>query len=315
MSVLNDVLKNLETNKAQQQQAIFATHPSQGPVRRLDVLPKTIWLILALMLLAIIALAVQVFLLSTNQFEVPPAVYEAVAESQALEIAQNEAQELAQSESQELAQSETALIPSNKQPIPAQHTTKQHTITQQTTSVESRTGPLNKPVAAQHGQPTVDEPTQIINKSKSTQAEEQAVSALAKGQSEAVKQALVHTDPLMQHNLTLRLMLKAEPEAVVPYLRRNVPDFAQHTELLALAAQAQQRTSQHQQAAVLYKQLLTRQPHDVRWQAGLAISLDGIGDAQSARILYRKILTVPALPSALRQFVKSRYELLERDRG
>ena len=307
MSVLNDVLKNLETNKAQQQQALFATHPSLGAVRRLDVLPKTIWLILALMLLAIIALAVQVFLLSTNQFEVPPAVYEAVAESQALEIAQSEAQEL--------AQSETALIPSNKQQIPAQHTTKLQTITQQATSVESRTGPLNKPVASQHGQPTVDEPTQIINKSKSTQAEEQAVSALAKGQSEAVKQALVHTDPLMQHNLTLRLMLKAEPEAVVPYLRRNVPDFAQHTELLALAAQAQQRTSQHQQAAVLYKQLLTRQPHDVRWQAGLAISLDGIGDAQSARILYRKILTVPALPSALRQFVKSRYELLERDRG
>ncbi len=73
-----------------------------------------------------------------------------------------------------------------------------------------------------------------------------------------------------------------------------------------MAAQAQQRAGEHKMAVIYYQRLIKRQPHEVRWLAGLAISLDGLGENDKARMIYKSVLQTGALPPPLKRFVQYR---------
>ncbi len=360
MSVLNDVLKNLEAEKARRQldslsaESKTAFSSNLVAVANIRSLPNIVWVILVVMAIAIAVLAIQVYVLRAHTLEVPLEIYgdapithvvekdtvkntlapqpplSPIVQTTTDSTLQSTPQSTQQPTLQSTPQSIHSQTPSQNKTVSANASTTIASVNRdinekKTPSENSESRSQSEPhrkneISARNKQPeqVLTEPKSgehVVRKALSTQAQEQAVSALAQGKAEQVKQVMVHADPLMQQNLTLRLMLKESPERVLPYMRQQVPDFAQNNELLAIAAQAQQRVGQHKQAALYYEQLVKRQPHDIRWQAGLAISLDGIGDADTAIILYRKILTHPDLPSALRRFVQGRYARLEAQHG
>lgn len=265
MSVLNDVLKNLDEQKAQQRATLLTDR-----VYEVKTLPWYVWGLLGFMFTAIVALSVQVFFLQSNRLDIPDNLYDF----------------------EPLTTEASATQMQTEQPIssaPAAST--------QSTAASSEAG------------------EGIVRKTQSTRAQEAAITALQAGETEQVKKILVQTEPTMRQNLNLRVMLKETPEKVVPYLQTNEPGFMANNELLALAAQAQQRAGEHRMAVVYYQQLIKRQPSEARWHAGLAISLDGLGERDQAISIYQSVLNAGALPAPLKRFVQYRLKKLDRENG
>lgn len=109
----------------------------------------------------------------------------------------------------------------------------------------------------------------------------------------------------------IKLWMKDEPKKVWPYIKNHVPDFMNHTHLIALSAQAEQRSEHHEQAMYLYNVLINREPRQGRWKIGMAISLDAQGNQGSAKTYYQQGLSDQSLPAALKQFTYQRLQLLE----
>ncbi len=73
-----------------------------------------------------------------------------------------------------------------------------------------------------------------------------------------------------------------------------------------MAAQGEQRSGNHESAIQIYKILIPLQPKDARWRAGLAISLEALGDKERAQHLYQLALSMNNLPNSLRRFSEIR---------
>mgnify|MGYP000559477569 CR=1 FL=1 len=151
----------------------------------------------------------------------------------------------------------------------------------------------------------------IVNRSAQSQAVDQVVQALKEGNHKAVQVDLDKTPKLIQDEIKLRLMVKESPESVLPYLKANFINFSNNSSLLAMAAQAQQRTHQHFSAISIYKQLISIQPKDARWRAGLAISLEASGEKKAAKYMYKLALSMSGLPVSLTEFSKKRLSILK----
>ena len=151
----------------------------------------------------------------------------------------------------------------------------------------------------------------IVNRSAQSQAVDQVVQALKEGDHKAVQVDLDKTPKLIQDEIKLRLMVKESPESVLPYLKANFINFSNNSSLLAMAAQAQQRTHQHFSAISIYKQLISIQPKDARWRAGLAISLEASGEKKAAKYMYKLALSMSGLPVSLTEFSKKRLSILK----
>jgi MSHA biogenesis protein MshN len=84
----------------------------------------------------------------------------------------------------------------------------------------------------------------------------------------------------------------------------TAPDY--HN-VLALAAQ---QSGEHAAAVTIYQQLISLQPAQGRHQAGLAISLEALGNSSGARSAWQQALRDPQLPLALVRYGQSRLQQL-----
>jgi len=149
-----------------------------------------------------------------------------------------------------------------------------------------------------------------VQKTLQTQAMEKAVNAFKSGDDQTAKLAMVKAPKAIQDEIRLRLMVKESPLNVLPYIQQHYPNFLKQEDMLAMAAQAEQRSGKHLSAINLYTQLISLRPKDARWRAGIAISLEASGEKDAAEKMYFLAMKMPNLPSALYRFSQTRLELL-----
>lgn len=106
--------------------------------------------------------------------------------------------------------------------------------------------------------------------------------------------------------LNLKQLLKTHPHKVWPYIQDELKQNKDSIAMLALGAQGQQRSGQHNSAIQLYQRLLDIQPSEPRWKVGLAISLDNLGKSDQALIFYQQGMYSGKLDRALQDFVSGR---------
>ncbi len=150
----------------------------------------------------------------------------------------------------------------------------------------------------------------LVQKTSQTKAIEKAVNAFKIGDDQAAKLAMVKAPKAVQDEIRLRIMVKENPENVMPYIQQQYPEFSKRADILAMAAQAEQRSGNHLSAINLYSKLISLKPKDARWRAGIAISLEVRGEKDAAKKMYLLAMKMPNLPSALYRFSQTRLELL-----
>lgn len=91
-------------------------------------------------------------------------------------------------------------------------------------------------------------------------------------------------------------------------LQIEAPMLSSAPDYHAVLALAEQQTGDHQAAANRYRQLLLAQPQHGRHYAGLALSLDAIGERSAAIAAWRRALADPALPAAVARFGQQRLQ-------
>jgi len=151
---------------------------------------------------------------------------------------------------------------------------------------------------------------QMVTKTAQTQVVDVMVNAIKAGDEKTVKSVLAKTPRGLRDEISLRLMLKENPRQVYPYIKGRHKNFQQQANLLAMAAQAEQKSGNHVSAIELYKRLIVLQPRDARWRAGIAISLENNGKIPAAKQMYALAMSLPNLPKALKDFSQQRLDAL-----
>jgi len=257
MSVVNDVLKNLDQRHAQEKMQAMAPFPYDVPR------PKSYWLLILLLtsLLMCAVMAINIWW-----------------QAQHNKISVNLPADLFLID---VPQERPLLIDSkiDKQPVKTL---------------------IKKPDANQ----------QMVTKTAQTQAVDVMVNAIKSGDEKTVKSVLAKTPRGLRDEISLRLMLKENPRQVYPYIKGRHKNFQQQANLLAMAAQAEQKSGNHVSAIELYKRLIVLQPRDARWRAGIAISLENNGKINAAKQMYALAMSLPNLPKALKDFSQQRLDTL-----
>jgi tetratricopeptide (TPR) repeat protein len=106
--------------------------------------------------------------------------------------------------------------------------------------------------------------------------------------------------------LLIRKLMVSNPEKVWPHIKKLLPKSNNQTSLIALGAQGEQRSKNHQNAIELYKTLSDIEPNESKWRVGSAISYDALSRYDDALVEYKKSLILNALPAPLYSFVKQR---------
>lgn len=150
----------------------------------------------------------------------------------------------------------------------------------------------------------------IVKKTQESKATETVMSAIKEGDIDTVKSTFSTASKKIQDEVQWRLLLKENPQLVWPKIKQKYPDYLTQSRLLALSAQGQQRAGDHASAVQLYKKLIPLEPDDGRWRAGLAISLESLGDTENAKKLYNIALGMNNLPFSLMRFTQNRLEKL-----
>lgn len=146
----------------------------------------------------------------------------------------------------------------------------------------------------------------VANETVTSKASEKVVTALNSGDIKSVESQVKLASQKVQNDVQIRRMMKHDPASVMPYLKNNFIHFSKSPSMLALAAQGEQRSGNHINAIQIYKNLIPMQPSDARWRAGLAISLEAMGDTERAKKLYRLALSMNNLPASLKRFSTTR---------
>lgn len=151
----------------------------------------------------------------------------------------------------------------------------------------------------------------VIERSKQTIAHEKANDALKNGHELKIEAALSNANPNVQKHFKAHALLESSPEDVVPYLKSEFKQFEKSPHLLALAAQSEQRLSNHKKAIQYYALLHQLDSNDPRWMMGLAISFDAQGYSASALKWYQQALNSGQLSLALQQYAQLRLSQFE----
>jgi len=150
----------------------------------------------------------------------------------------------------------------------------------------------------------------LVTQSKQSKAVNVAINSINSGDSQKARSMLAQAPKSIQKEINLRLMVKENPGEVLSYIKENYQGYLFRPDLLAIAAQAQQRSGDHLAAISIYKKLINMQPRDARWRAGMAISLEAVGEMKSAKKLYKLALSMPNLPRALLVYSQARLKAL-----
>ena len=150
----------------------------------------------------------------------------------------------------------------------------------------------------------------LVTQSKQSKAVNVAINSINSGDSQKARSMLAQAPKSIQKEINLRLMVKENPGEVLNYIKENYQGYLFRPDLLAIAAQAQQRSGDHLAAISIYKKLINMQPRDARWRAGMAISLEAVGEMKSAKKLYKLALSMPNLPRALLVYSQARLKAL-----
>jgi len=150
----------------------------------------------------------------------------------------------------------------------------------------------------------------LVTQSKQSKAVDVAIKSINSGDSQKAKSMLSQAPKSIRKEINLRLMIKENPGKVLNYIKENYQGYLFRPDLLAIAAQAQQRSGDHLAAISIYKKLIKIQPRDARWRAGMAISLEAVGEVKGAKKLYELALSMPNLPRALLVYSQARLKVL-----
>lgn len=123
--------------------------------------------------------------------------------------------------------------------------------------------------------------------------------------------ALAPLDPELRKLQARLLMSRQEWRAALRLLQHDAPALPRDTEYHALLAALQQRLGAHRDSVMIYQQLLRHDQHQASWQAGLAMSLDALGESVQARLVYRQALQAAGLDQALREHIQQRLAELQ----
>lgn len=146
----------------------------------------------------------------------------------------------------------------------------------------------------------------IATETAASMASEKVISAVNSGNMDSAQSHVSLANNRVQNDVQIRMMMKTEPQSVLVYLKQRYGDISKNSSALALAAQGEQRSGKHESAIQIYKTLIPMQPNDARWRAGLAISLEALGDLDRAQHLYKLALSMNNLPIPLRRFSETR---------
>jgi tetratricopeptide (TPR) repeat protein len=84
------------------------------------------------------------------------------------------------------------------------------------------------------------------------------------------------------HILKLRMLLLSSVKDIIPYIYKYQLSILDSTELLAIYAQASQRSGQYKKAQWAYQKLLQAEPAHEGWFLGLALSFEHLGNVEQA---------------------------------
>lgn len=98
--------------------------------------------------------------------------------------------------------------------------------------------------------------------------------------------------------------------AAVRLLEVVPPAVAEMSDYHAMMALLYQQTGQYEASVQVYDALVDFDPDNTRWQLGRAISLEGGGNPEEARVAYQRLLTRGDLPRELAVFADERLRQL-----
>ncbi len=274
MSVVNDVLKDLNQRHAQEE--VVAAIPYMMVEKKSS--PLILWALLFLTLSISIVLAVKMW----NDIAMQYLSLSLPAELFLIKSKGIQSKKIVEAKSVALAVTKNKELETN---------TEKYKITEDDINLER----LNS-----------ENINRKVVKTQQTKAVEKVVAAIESGNHEEIELNKNEIPQALASEVKLRLMIKESPQDVLPYIKNNYIKFEQQADLLAMSAQAQQRAGLHVSAIELYKKLIVLQPQDARWRAGLAISLESSGKKEVAAKLYQLALSMPNLPTALQRFSQSR---------
>ncbi|NQD37297.1 hypothetical protein HPT27_09680 [Permianibacter sp. IMCC34836] len=126
-------------------------------------------------------------------------------------------------------------------------------------------------------------------------------------------QALLHAKPdnwSVRQWLGTEFLQQQQFAAALTVLQQQPPTMIEAPDYHAVLALAEQQTGAHAAAAARYRGLLNLQPEHGRHYAGLALSLEPLGDNAGALAAWRAALRDPQLPTAVAQFGRQRLQQL-----
>ena len=152
----------------------------------------------------------------------------------------------------------------------------------------------------EHNKTQFVEPKKIIASSTNVSDQNIVVKDVPNTQRSSIIKA-VNNDELL-----VRKLMLSNPEKVWPHIKKILPQSSNKISLIALGAQGEQRSKNHQNAIGLYKTLSEIEPGESKWRVGAAISFDALSKYDEALIEYKKSLKLNSLPSPLHSFVNQR---------
>ncbi len=133
--------------------------------------------------------------------------------------------------------------------------------------------------------------------------------SIAEQTATAVLNELPQAWPVRQW-LGLRWLQMQQPKRAYGVLTTLAPPLSTAPDYHNVLALAAQQSGEHATAATTYRQLSTLQPALGRHQAGLAMSLEALGDPAGARAAWQQALRDPELPTTLVRYGQSRLQQL-----
>ncbi|MDE2196293.1 MAG: tetratricopeptide repeat protein [Gammaproteobacteria bacterium] len=107
------------------------------------------------------------------------------------------------------------------------------------------------------------------------------------------------------------LMQRGADAQAIQVLDANKPDIHADADYYALLAALEQRSGRNREAVALYRQLLAVDPGQGVWWAGLGISLEQLGEPDTALAAYTHAQAAGSLDDALARYVQNRINALK----
>ncbi|MFY0639636.1 MAG: hypothetical protein JXR16_01230 [Bermanella sp.] len=114
----------------------------------------------------------------------------------------------------------------------------------------------------------------------------------------------------INEEIKLRNLLNSNPASVWSYVKTHYGDISKNPRLLAISAQAEQKSGNHKNAINLYRKLINSERKEPRWYSAIGFSFEKEGDYESAHKMYTVAIKLGGLPGSLNTFTLSRLDAL-----